>query len=93
MSHFCKVLWRCQGRAKAHLHSLCHLRGMNLSRKCSFANLLPNKLTSCTIWVKTSLRFCVPIIISIMVAEIDIQMNLIAMLKLLANTGQLLRVT
>jgi hypothetical protein len=30
---------------------------------------------------------------SIMVAEIDIQMNLIAMLKLLANTGQLLRVT
>lgn len=93
VGHFREVLWGGQGRAEAHLHSLSHLRGMNLGRKCCFSNLLANKLSSCTIRVETSLWFCVSIIICMMVAEIDIQMNLITMLKLLANIGQLLCVT
>lgn len=91
MSDLCEILRRCQGWAKAHLHSLRHLRGMNLSGEGCLSNLFAYYLSSCTIWVITSLWFSISLIISMMIAEVDVQVNLISMLKLLLpNVWQLL---
>lgn len=67
---------------------------MHLSGEGSFAHLFASELPSGTVRVKTSLRVGVPIIIVRMViAEVDVEMNLIAVLKLLSNVWQLLCVT
>ena len=74
-----KILRACQSRAEVHLHSLTHLRTVDLGCKGSLANGLFNGAR--LVRVETSLRFCV-VVSSMVVAEINVHMNFITLVYL-----------
>jgi hypothetical protein len=65
-----------QGRTEVNLHSLVHLRTVHLGREGSLANGFFN-YTRLSL-IETSLRLCVVIATSVVVAEIYIQVNFIS---------------